>query len=195
MRPFSSILAALFKFGYIDEAGAELPYRHKNIWAREKTSGPSRLVIAPSFGQVDVLLKLAAVMPEPHFLLYVLHTPRSDAAAGRYQSPEPVSCDDLTQFLGKFRDFLEGDARHDLWIGAPDRSFLLVYDRHQILFAYGPLDSFGSVLNENGLDEMDEVRLPDPHVHRYNPEFDLQAAELLNYWPWMYSPLQPSDCQ
>jgi hypothetical protein len=188
-------LAGLFKFGYIDEVGAELPYQHKNIWAREKTSGPNRLVIAPSSGQVSLLSKLAAVMPEPYFLLYVLHTPRSDVAPGRYQSPEPTSFDQLTRFLGKFRDFLEGDARHDLWIGLPDKSSLVVYDRHQILFAYGPHDAFESILNENGLQEMEQVRLPDPHIHRYNQEFDLQAAELLNYWPWKYSPLQPSDYQ
>ena len=195
MRSLSSILAGIFKFGYIDEEGAELPYKHQNIWAREKTSGPDRLVVAPSAGQVAFLLKLAAVMPEPYFLLYVLHTSRSDVAPGRYQSPEPVSRDQLIRFLGQFRDFLESDARHDLWIGPPDKSSLLVYDRHQILFAYGPLDFFELVLNENGLQEMDEVRLPDPHVHRYNEEFDLQAVELLNYWPWKYSPLQPSDYQ
>jgi hypothetical protein len=188
-------LAATFKFGFVDEAGAELPYRHKNIWAREKTSGPDRLVIAPSSGQVEVLLKLAAAMPAPYFLLYVLHTPRSDAAAGRYQSPEPVSRSQLTEFLGKFGDFLEGDARHDLWIGSPDKSFLLVYDRHQILYAYGPLDSFKSVLIENGLEEADEVRLPDPHVHRYNQEFDLQAADLISFWSWRQFPLQDRDRQ
>jgi hypothetical protein len=190
-----SVLAATFKFGYVDKAGTEFPYQHKNIWAREKTSGPDRLVIAPSSAQVDILLKLAAVTPEPYFLLYVLHTPRSDVAAGRYQSPEPVSRDRLMRFLHKFRDFLEGDARHDLWVGSPDKSFLLVYDRHQILFAYGPLDSFKSVLVENGLQEADEVRLPDPHVHRYNQEFDLQAADLLGLWSWKQFPLQDSDRQ
>jgi len=188
-------VTSIFKFGYLDEAGAELPYQHNNIWAREKTSGRDRLVIAPSSGQVDVLLKLAAAMPEPYFLLYVLHTPRSDVGPGRYQSPEPVSRDQLIQFLRKFSDFLEGDARHDLWVGSPDKSSLLVYDRHQILFAYGPLDSFKSVLIESGLQETDEVRLPDPHVHRYNKEFDLQAADLMNYWPWKQFPLQDSDRQ
>jgi hypothetical protein len=188
-------VTAIFKFGYVNEAGAELPYQHKNIWAREKTSGPDRLVIAPSSGQVDVLLKLAAVMPEPYFLLYVLHTPRSEVAPGRYQSPEPVSRDQLIQFLRKFGDFLEGDARHDLWVGSSEKSSLLVYDRHQLLFAYGPLASFKSVLNENGLREIDEVRLPDPHVHRYNQEFDLKAAELMNYWSWKQFPLQDSDFQ
>jgi hypothetical protein len=188
-------LAGIFKFGYIDEKGAELPYLHKNTWALEKTSGSDRLVIAPSSGQVDFLLKLVAVMREPYFLLYVLHTPRSDVAPGRYQSPEPVSRDLLTLFLSEFSDFLEGDARHDLWISSFDKSSLLVYDRHQIVFAYGLLDFFKSVLNEHGLHEIDAVRLPDPHTHHYNQEFDLQAAELMNYWSWKYSPLQDCDGQ
>ena len=188
-------MAATFKFGYVDEAGVETPYRHRNIWALEKTSGPDRLVIAPSSGQVEILLKLVAVMPEPYFLLYVLHTPRSDVAPGRYQSPEPVSLGQLIQFLGKFSNFLEGDARHDLWIGSPDKSFLLVYDRHQILFAYGPLDSFKSVLIDNRLQEANEVRLPAPHIHRYNQEFDPLAADLMNFWLWKQFPLQDSDRQ
>jgi hypothetical protein len=179
----------------VDGSGAELPYQHRNIWAREKTAGPDRLVIAPSSGQVDLLLKLAAVMPEPYFLLYVLHTPRTEVAPGRYQSPEPVSRDQLSSFLRQFRDFLEGDARHDLWIGSSEKSSLLVYDRHQILFAYGPLDSFKSVLIENGLQEANEVRLPDPHVHRYNQEFDLQATDLMKFWSWTQFPLQDSDRQ
>jgi hypothetical protein len=188
-------VAATYKFGYVDETGAELPYQHKNIWAREKTSGPDRLAIAPSSGQVEVLLKLAAVMLDPYFLLYVLHTPRSERAAGRYQSPEPVSHDQLILFLRQFRDFLEGDGRHGLWIGSSDKSSLLVYDRHQILFAYSALDTFQSVLDENGLKETDRVRLPDPHVHRYNQEFDLQAEALMNLWSWKQFPLQDSDRQ
>jgi hypothetical protein len=188
-------LAATYKFGYVDESGAELPYQHKNIWARERTTGPDRLVIAPSSRHVDLLRKLTAVMAEPYFLLYVLHTPRSEVAPGRYQSPEPVSRDQLSSFLRQFGDFLEGDARHDLWIGSPEKTSLLVYDRHQILFAYGALDSFKSVLIENGLRETNEVRLPDPHVHRYNQEFDLQAADLMKFWSWKQFPLQDRDRQ
>jgi len=185
-------LTASYKFGYVDETGAELPYQHKNVWAQERTTGPDRLVIAPSSGQVDLLSKLSAVMAEPYFLLYVLQVPRSEVPAGRYQAPEPISRGQLTLFLRQFGDFLEGDGRHHFWIGSTDKS-LLVYDRHQVLYAYGPLDKFKTVLYESGLQETTEVLLPDPHVHRYNQQFDRQAADLMNYWSWKPFPLQDSD--
>jgi hypothetical protein len=186
-------LPVSYKFGYVDADGSELPYQYKNVWAREKTSGSDRLVIAPALDYIDLLSKLSAVMSAPYFLLYVLQVPRSEVAAGRYQNPEPVSREQLISFLRRFCDFIEGDGRHHLWIGSADKSSLLVYDRHQVIYAYGQLESFEAVLDENGLQQTAEIRFPDPHVHRYNQEFDEQAANLMNYWMWKQFPLQDSD--
>jgi hypothetical protein len=187
-------LAAIFKFGHLNKSRAECPYQYEDTWARQETTGPVRLVIAPSSGHVNLLHKLAAAMNEPYGLLYVLHTPRNDVnSAGRYQSPEPISGTELESFLQEFSDFLEGDGRHQFWIGAADNSALLVYDNHNVIYAYGPLENFQAILLRNGFSQSEKVVFPDPHVHRCNPSFDERAGELLKHWSWKKLPLQDSD--
>jgi hypothetical protein len=187
-------LTTTYKFGYLDKSGVDLPYQYANVWARERTTDPDRLVIAPSSRHVDLLLELAAVMNEPFGLLYVLQLPRSDAyPAGRYQNPEPISREELGVFLGRFGNFLENDGRHHFWIMAIDKSGLLVYDRHNVTFAYGPLEEFETVLLRNNLRRVDEVSFPDPHVHHYNADFDKEALDLMSYWSRLEYPLQDSD--
>jgi len=133
-------------------------------------------------------------MNEPYGLLYVLHTPRGGAAeAGRYQSPEPITRDQLFLFLEQFGSLLEGDGRHHFWVSAVDRSSLLVYDNHDVLYAYGPLDNFEAILREKGLTEVQEVSFPVPHAHHYNAGFDGMVDDLMNYWVWKRFPLQESD--
>lgn len=133
-------------------------------------------------------------MSEPYGLLYVLLVPRNDIhPAGRYQSPEPISREELNAFLGKFGNFLEGDGRHHFWIVSVDKSATLVYDGHNVFYAYGPLADFEAVLDQNNFQKTNEVLFPAPHVHHYNAEFDEQAVNLMNYWSWIKFPLQDSD--
>jgi hypothetical protein len=133
-------------------------------------------------------------MHEPYGLLYVLQVPRNDVdPAGRYQNPEPISRADLGKFLQRFSSFLENDGRHHFWIGSADKSATLVYDRHDVLYAYGPLDLFEGILLRNNLHKADTVSFPGPHVHHYNQQFDQEARELMNYWQWIKYPLQGSD--
>lgn len=133
-------------------------------------------------------------MNEPYVLLYVLQVPRNDIhPAGRYQSPEPISQVELTRFLQKFGGFMENDGRHHLWIMSMDKSATLVYDRHNVFYAYGPLEVFEGILFRNDFQKTDEVLFPDPHVHHYNPQLDVEALELMNYWQWIEYPLQDSD--
>jgi hypothetical protein len=168
-----SRLAPIYKFGYLDEAGVDRPYQYGNFWARQKTSGPNRLVIATSTRHADLLFQLATVMNEPYGLLYVLQVPRNDIhAEGRYQNPEPISRVELGSFLQKFGDFLENEGRHHLWIMSIDKSANLVYDRHNVFYAYGPLELFEGILFRNNVQKTDEVLFPDPHVHHYNPQLD-----------------------
>jgi len=190
----STLLEPCYKLGYVDKSGTEYPYHYENLWARQKIKGTGCLVIAPSSRHINLLLKLAAVMNEPYGLLYVLQVPRNDIhPAGRYQCPEPISRVELGTFLRKFGNFLENDGRHHFWITAVDRSALLVYDRHNVLYAYGSLEAFEAVCLRNNLKRIAEVSFPDPHVHHYNAEFDEQALGLMNYWLWKKYPLQDSD--
>jgi hypothetical protein len=187
-------LTTTYKFGYLDASGAESCYQYQNVWTRQKTKGTDRLVVAPSSRHVELLVQFATVMNEPCGLLYVLHTQRSGAAkAGRYQSPEPITRGHLVLFLQRFGRLLEGDGRHHFWISAVDNSSLVVYDNHNLVYAYGPLEAFEAILRQNNLQETPGVAFPEPHVHRYNAEFDGLVADLMNYWPWKRFPLQNSD--
>jgi hypothetical protein len=132
-------------------------------------------------------------MEELFYLLYVLVVTRDHSKPGRYQSPEPVSKQDLFEFLNRFEKFLESDGRHHLWvksIGGPD---LLVYDRHNVIYAYGSLDKFKRILTTAGLAETTSIKIPDPHVHYYNQEYDADCRTLLKYWNWQHFPLGEND--
>ena len=182
-----------YKFGYFSGPDVDLPFKYSDVWSLEKTSGQDRLVIAASESQIDLMVELCNLMPEPYFVLYVLVVPRSDKAPGRYQSPNPLSIAALSAFVSRFREYFECDGRHALWIGAPDHSFLLVYDRHNVIYAYGPLDVFEKVLRVRGMTEVTNVVLPSPHAHQYNSEFDADEASVLAYMPWLFSPLREDD--
>jgi hypothetical protein len=183
----------IYKFGQLNQNGDDVPYEYADIWAREKTSGPDRIAIAPRSHQTDLLYKLAECLEEPFLLLYVLVVPRSADEPGRYQSNYSFTLPQLRQFLTTYADFLEKDARHNLWIRPELGDGLLVYDRHNVIYAYDPLDKLVSKLISSGLTEADEVRYPSPHVHHYNSEFDSDQARILKEEQWTISPLRPGD--
>lgn len=129
----------------------------------------------------------------PFRLLYVLHTPRCEAAPGRYESPE-VSVEQVRHFFRRFSDFLAADGRFDLWVHSATDHATLVWDRHDQLFGYGPVDLFVSRLREMGF-VTGRVEVPVPHEHHYREEMDVHAADLLTAFDWCYSPLRPEDEQ
>ena len=132
-------------------------------------------------------------MKPPFLLLYVLAIPRGGGEAGRYQNNYSFTAQQVREFLSSFTAFLEGDARHSLWIRSSDQG-MLVHDRHNVIYAYGPLGRFVEVLDAAGLAESEEVRFPSPHVHHYHAEFDLDENRLLrNKEWWTLSPLQDAD--
>jgi hypothetical protein len=129
----------------------------------------------------------------PLRLLYVLHTPRGEAAPGRYESPE-LSVDQARHFIRRFSDFLSADGRFDLWVHSAMDHATLVWDRHDQLFGYGPVDLFVSRLREMGF-VAGRVEVPVPHEHQYRAEMDGHAADLLTAFDWRHSPLRPEDEQ
>lgn len=144
-------------------------------------------------GNAAVFEKLVACLSEPIFLLYVLHTPRGEAAAGRYQSPE-LTLADFRAFIEKYRNFLAGDARFDIWAHSPNDKATVVWDRHNEFFAYGPLQSFWSALNALGFSEGTPIALGE-HQHHYREEFDSAAKAVITEYQWSYSSLRPEDEQ
>lgn len=169
------------------------PFRHANTFARAQTSGPQRLHIGPRGGHRSLMLALAWRMHPRYKVLYVLHTSRTDAALGRYESPD-LGPAELEAFFRRFGDFFAQDARHDVWIGGSAPGELLVWDRHDIVYAYGPLDRFTEVLEEGGFRE-GWPGPPVPHLHLYNAEWDGAEREVLGAFPWRWSELRDGDVQ
>ena len=159
---------------------------------REDTPNYSRLCIGASTEGVELLLKLSDLLPPPFYCLYVLVISRRGEQLGRYQSPWINARAELVDFLLDFKPLLEADGRHHLWISSPDAGATLVYDRHNVVYAYGPLEQFEQRLRELHYQEA-PVEMPFPHVHSFHDTCDEQTTNLLNYWEWERFPLQEVD--
>lgn len=158
------------------------------------TAGDSpRLVAGVPGGRPDVFERLAACLAPPYFLLYVLHTPRGEGAPGRYQS-DKITSDEFHSFMARFGSYLSNDARFDIWLHSPSENATVVWDRHNRLFAYGPLDRFAAALQALGFSE-GQCEALGYHQHHYRAEYDRDAADLLAWHAWRYSPLHPEDEQ
>ena len=181
------------KFAALTESEKWVAHNYGNLCFRQPTSSDERLVIGPSSEQIETMLGLARAWPTQQFyVLYVLLVPHSGAEPGRYQSPLIESFEDLQVFFYTHKSFLESDARHHIWIGSPSNDGLLVYDQHNVIFAYGDLDCCERILASRGF-KQDEFWFPSPHAHSYDATNDPQEEELLRYFPWHHSPLQKGD--
>jgi len=164
------------------------------VFMESKTkSAAKRILAGVPGGDWLPFERLALTLEPPLILLYVLHTPRGEGQPGRYQSEE-VSGAELQNFLERFGTYLSSDSRFDLWAYSPDEDAKIVWDRHNLLFAYGPTERFAVKLRELGFG-VGQAKVPDPHLHHYRPEFDKQAADLLGALKWTRSPLKPEDEQ
>jgi hypothetical protein len=140
-----------------------------------------------------VLGSLIESLSPPFFVLYILHTPRGEGQPGRYQSPE-VDFDVLRGFIATYSTFLGSDARFDLWVYSIPEKATLVWDRHNRLYAYGPLERMSAKLS--ALDFSRQYPdIPGPHAHHYRDEFDADATKLLAAFPWTMTSLRPEDEQ
>lgn len=172
--------------------GAPLPAGNQPSYTRQLThrGTDARIVIVPTTGKHDVLRHLTEIVQGPFQLLYVLHSPRGEGEAGRYQSPELTQAE-TAAFLERFEPFLTADARADLWVRAIGSEALLVWDRHDEVYAYGATEAVVDKLRALGFQEA-------PHAHylhrlHYRPECDADAAALLAALAWTRSDLQPGD--
>lgn len=181
----------MYKFGIV-EGDAQRPFKYPNIWATEITTGPERLIIAPGEGHVDLLLDLAFCWHGEYYLLYVLLVSRLGNDAGRYQTPSPLDFATVRSFCKRYEDYLQTDGRHHFWIGSAENEGTLVYDQHNVIYAYGDLCTYRDIVTGRGLREAD-VRFPAPHTHNYNQDNDAEEATILSHWNWRYSPLQKGD--
>jgi hypothetical protein len=123
-------------------------------------------------------------MPNPSgfFMYWSFHTAKQRLGATRIRTP--VSKDEAELFLRRFKDFFEHDGRHHVWIKSTLGPGLLVYDRHNVIYAYERLPEFEAVAVNRGLTKVGDIQLPFPHAHHCNAIFDEDERELLRYWAW-----------
>lgn len=176
------------------ESSDWVPHDYGNLYFRNSCGESERLVIGPSSGHVHLLATLAAELRgQPWYILYVLLVPRlGNRSAGRYQSPPFDTLAELRSFLSSFTSYFEGDGRHHIWIGSAGNDGLLVYDQHNVIFAYGPIDRFERLLQARGY-RQEEFWFPAPHAHSYAAENDGEEERLMAAAEWQYFPLESGD--
>jgi hypothetical protein len=180
-----------WKLGTVRE-GEDVAWSYEPSYARQVVGGVERLVIAPGAAPVELLRELLALLPEPLWVLYVLVTPRSDVPAGRYQSATPHARAEVLALLDRFGNFLTSDGRHNLWLAAPPAG-QLVFDRHEVIYAYGPIAEFMARLQGKAFAELNMIRVPVPHSHHFHEELDADEKAMLAHWEWVQSELQQTD--
>src|SRR5262245_65754946 len=106
----------MYKFGSVGHEGPR-PYLYPDVWAIQHTTGPDRLIIAPTSGHIDLMVECAGCWSPGYGILYVLLLSRLGNRPGRYQSPGPITRDDLHGFDGMYRGTLQSDGRPHCWLG------------------------------------------------------------------------------
>jgi hypothetical protein len=180
-----------WKLGTV-RAGEDVAWKYAPSYARQVVGGVERLVIAPGCEPVGLLRELMTLLPEPLWVLYVLVTPRGEQAAGRYQSAKPHSREEVLALLDRFENYLANDGRHNLWLAAPPAG-QLVFDRHEVIYAYGPIAEIVTQLKAKQLAEVEMIRVPIPHSHHFHEELDVDEKAILGHWEWVVSELQETD--
>lgn len=171
------------------QGGDHNEHSHAATFKRED----HRIVVGVPKGDPEVFTRLLATTEPPYFLLYVLHTPRGEDKAGQYQSPS-LTRSQVQDFIGRFKQFLSQDARFDFWAHSPGQNATIVWDRHNLLYAYGPLEEYLRELRALGF-SAGAPSVLETHVHHYHSELDAQARDLLSAMEWVWSELRPEDEQ
>lgn len=171
---------------------SSVEFTHPDIWRREEDPEWARLVIGARKDEIPLILDLCRDVDGPFGILYVLLVSRRGRPSGRYQSPEPVDFAGLESFLYTFQNFFEQDGRHHLWVASSVGEGQFIYDRHNMIYAYGDLARYEARLRACDF-EPGDVRIPAPHCHNYHGDFDAVEDDVMNHWAWKQFPLQPED--
>jgi hypothetical protein len=86
----------------------EQPFEYGDVFTRDVVRGVERLIVAVDQEPNRWVQLLCSHLTGPFQLLYVLHTTRTGADLGRYESPE-LSAEAVQAFLDSFGRFLSED--------------------------------------------------------------------------------------
>ena len=153
--------------------------------------GEAVVCVAPE-QPVALMLDLLRHIDGPLVALYLLLEDCGGPPPARYQSPVPTGRRELRRFLERFAEFLEQDGRHAFWIMNARCSQRLIFDRHDLVFAYGRLDAFEQILVRRGYAPGRPAAFPADH-RLIDPRFDAEADRLHEWWTWFPVPLYPGD--
>ena len=160
-----------------EHSGEWRAHDYGKVFARQNTSTTSRLCIGASIDGSVLLKALIQFLSEPLLLLYVLVVPRG-SVPGRYQSAD-LTRDQLDTLFQRFAHFWDCDGRQSIWLHSRCDSSTLVYDRHNLIHAYGPLSRIESLLVSLGYSETPTISVSFVHQHAYHAEFDHLERELV----------------
>ena len=181
-----------YKLTGLDKDGNGVPHNFGNLYDIERTTSCDRLVIAPDSNQVDLLTKLTNHLTPSFYLLYVLLVSRLGYESGRYQSPLFETHEMVLAFLKKYQEYIETDGRFHLWVGTVNHSGTLVFDHHNVIFAYGQTDKYIKVLKQEGF-RKHRICFPSPHTHNYYPDNDKYEDSITQECDWKHFPLMEGD--
>lgn len=183
----------MFKLGSFAD-GEWRAHSHPPVFSVVQTAGGRPKVLATAPGSDPLVLEaLSRLLTPPLFLLYILHTSRGEAEPGRYQSGE-MSGGEVRDFIRDHARLLSLDARFDLWVSSPSDEATIVWDRHDLIHGYGPIEHIVACLRGMGFHPGEPV-IPAPHEHHYHPELDGLARSLLADRGWTHTPLREEDYQ
>lgn len=180
----------MFRLGH-NVDGQWVEHVHPPVYRLHESA--NRLTATAPFSDPAVFVALGLSSPPPYLLLYVLHTPRGEGEPGRYQSPD-MSVEATKAFLNDYTPFLHQDGRFDLWIHSPETRTTIVWDRHNLIHAYGSAERFAEILQKLGFSP-GKPSIPSPHEHYYHSDLDDMARDLLDAIEWYRKPLRPEDEQ
>jgi hypothetical protein len=175
------------------ELGSDSPYRHAEGWTREESSTGDRLTVGGGATPFALFRTLVTALAEPLYILVVLRTPRATGKDGRYQSTVKTHAE-VAAFLDDFETLFSTDPRAQVWVGQTDGGALLVFDEHDLIYVYGPLDRFERLLTEASVPRRTPT-VPSPHIHHYDPRRDEDERRLVHQAWGQVLPLEEQDLE
>jgi len=172
--------------------GKETTYMTKNVFEIELVEGISRGIVRSKSGLSSIIIDWINVHDGHFGILYVLAVPGTGIKPGRYQVSNPCNKSEVIHFIKKYKDYFENDARHSIWFINLETRDQIIYDKHELLYIYGNLDKVKILLEKKGFKES-RISIPEPHVHSYNPKYDIFEDKIMNYWDWKWLPLEKDD--
>lgn len=175
-----------YKLGAWDPVQGWIPVTYNNCFQKQSISGVHRILIATSGSSTHLVTDLLQFYPGPYRLVYLLVTPPEGFEPMKYEV-EGLDADAIVDLFDKFRQFLESDARHHLWIHSQGGG-TIICDEHDWIYAYGNQEAVEAYLADHAfVEEMPAI--PFPHLHNESNSNDPVMRDLLNHFDWTAHPV------